>query len=681
MLTSLVSPAAVFAVLGVFAVAALGALAFRHDDRAANYWGNGFAIVGSSLSLVLSGAILATGTALAFRVPTTFPGLSLSFRIDALSAFFMLIVSLVALVCSVYALDYVRHYYGKYDLGGLGFFYNVFIAAMLLVVTADNALFFLIVWEIMSLASYFLVIFEHRDHANVEAGALYFIMTHVGTAFLILMFLFLHQAGGSFEFAAMKASAGVLSPLVATIVFVSAVIGFGTKAGIIPLHVWLPSAHPAAPSHVSALMSGVMIKTAIYMFVRMFFDILPGSPLWWGLTFLAIGAVTSLLGVLYALAEQDLKKLLAYSSIENVGIILLGLGSALAFSSLGMPVPALLGLLAALYHTLNHAVFKALLFLGAGSVIGQTHTRNFEKYGGLIKPMPQTALFFLIGSMAISALPPLNGFFSEWLTYQALFSGIASLAAAPKVIFILAAGSLAFTGGLAAACFVKAFGAAFLARPRSRHASAATESALTLRLSMAALAVLTCVLGFLASGLTRALAGVAGSTARLAGTPLDAFAVFPSLRVQAGFSSVSMPVVWASLVLVIAAVAVATRLLTRDRRVRSGITWDCGSQLTPRMEITATAFADSIVVVFKNVLKPTRQTEVEYHDAHLRYVPKASTVHVAFADVYQTSLYGPIRSLLARLADRARSLQSGNMNAYLLYISIALIGLLFVLTR
>ena len=468
MLALILSPAGFFLVIATYAAGALGALLLDKYDRPANLWGNLFAIAGSVLGILFSGAVLITGTFPAFGIPTSFPLLSLSFRIDYLSAFFMLLISFIALFCSIYALGYAGHFYRKYPLGALGFFYNTFIAGMILVVTAHHALCFLLVWEIMSLTSYFLVIYERREAENIKAGSLYFIMTHIGTAFILFAFLLMYGATGSFDFGEIGNGMAAAPQSLRNAVFVFAIIGFGAKAGIIPFHIWLPAAHPAAPSHVSALMSGVMIKTGIYMLARMGWDMMPGPPpLWWGLLVLICGSISSLLGVLYALSEHDLKRLLAYHSIENIGIILLGLGSSLVFLSAGLKTLALLGLIAALYHTLNHATFKALLFLGAGAVIAQTRTRNIEAYGGLIKVMPQTAFFFLAGSLAISALPPFNGFFSEWMTFQSLFVGISTFSLATKVIFLLATGALAFTGGLAAACFVKAFGVTFLARPRS----------------------------------------------------------------------------------------------------------------------------------------------------------------------------------------------------------------------
>ncbi|MEK7493595.1 MAG: proton-conducting transporter membrane subunit, partial [Patescibacteria group bacterium] len=403
-----------FALIASFAVGAFGALLFRRNDVLANAWSSAFAMLGSAWGIVYALSALNAVNTPAYVVDASaaFPLLSVSFHIDKLSAFFIFIISLIALLCSIYGMGYVKHFYKKYNIGSLGFFYNFFIVGMLLVVSAANALVFLIAWEIMSVASYFLVVYERNDQRNVRAGFLYFVMTHIGTAFILLSFLVMYKFTGSFQFETIAANVASIPPLAASAVFVLALVGFGTKAGIIPLHIWLPDAHPAAPSHVSALMSGVMIKTGIYMMIKIFLDVFTDVPLWWGLTVLIVGAISSLLGVLYALTEHDIKRLLAYHSIENIGIILLGVGSAMVFSSSGMMPLAMLGVVAALFHTLNHATFKSLLFLSAGAVVASTHTRNIEEYGGLIKRMPQTAFFFLIGSMAISALPPFNGFFS-----------------------------------------------------------------------------------------------------------------------------------------------------------------------------------------------------------------------------------------------------------------------------
>lgn len=675
---SLTSPSVYYAILAVFAAGAIGALLLAGHNRAANYWGHGLALAGSLAGLIFSGAVLLGDTLPVFGPGTSFPLISLTFSLDRLAAFFMLVISLVAALCSIYAFSYVRHYYGRYSIGVLGFFYNCFIASMVLVVSAHNALFFLIVWEIMSLASYFLVIYEHREESSIRAGSLYFIMTHAGTAFIIISFLLMYRESGSFDFDAVRAGLAGASPLTLGAIFIAALVGFGVKAGIIPLHIWLPGAHPAAPSHVSALMSGVMIKTGIYMLIRISLDILPGAQTWWGLLILAIGALSALLGVLYALSEHDLKRLLAYHSIENIGIILLGLGSALVFSSQGQESLAALGLAAALFHTLNHATFKALLFLGAGSVISATHTRNIEKYGGLIRLMPQTALFFLIGSMAISALPPLNGFFSEWLTFQALFQGVATTDVTAKVVFILAAGALAFTGGLAAACFVKAFGITFLARPRSSQAGQARETARAGRLAMAGLALLCVGLGLFSGSVLGIIKDVGSSMANLHGATAADASFFSSASVQSGFAEVSMPAIFIGLALASVAVYIAVAVATRRRRVVTGRTWDCGSDLTPRMEITATGFSRSIITVARGVLRPSSESELEYHDAN-RYFPKIGTVTMGLHDVYQTFFYRPLRLLTTLIAGQMRKVQSGNINVYILYIFLTLIGLLFLL--
>ena len=651
-------------------------MALRKNDKLANWWGNGFAILASVSGLVSSSLVLFFGNAFNYAVDSTLPTLSFAFNVDKLSAFFIFVISLIALLASIYGLGYVKHFYKKYNLGTLGFFYNAFIAGMLLVVSARSAIFFLIVWEIMSLSSYFLVIYENKEKENLKAGTLYFIMTHIGTACITLAFLLMYRVTGSFDFGIIKENIGQITPAMANVVFILALIGFGTKAGIIPLHIWLPSAHPAAPTHVSALMSGVMIKTGIYMFIRIFLDIMPNAPLWWGVVILIIGAVSSLLGVLYALTEHDIKKLLAYHSIENIGIILLGLGSSLIFLALDMKSLAILALVAALFHTLNHAIFKALLFMGAGAVISKMHTRNMEEYGGLIKYMPQTAFFFLIGSMAISALPPFNGFFSEWLTFQSLFSGMQALNTSVQWVFILAAGSLAFTGGLAAACFVKAFGATFLARPRSEEVKHTKESDLALRIGMGALALLTLVIGIFAGPIANIISGVAKNLNVFSAAEAGFSANLNMVATKNGFASVSMPLIFLSLVVVMAISFVVVKFATRDRKIKFGCTWDCGTTLGPRMEITATGFSRSIITIFRGILKPTKQDEIEYRDSSMRYFPKAEEVKLEVGDIYGAYLYKPAQEMVAIISERVKRIQTGNINAYVLYMFLVLIILL-----
>ncbi len=666
--------------LFLWIVGAAGSLAFRKNDHLANLWGNSFAILGSVAGLVSSSMVLILGSVFSFSICSSLPLLSLSFNIDKLSAFFIFTISLIALLSSIYALGYIKHYYKKYDIAALGFFYNIFLAGMILVVSANNVLFFLIVWEIMSLASYFLVVFENREKENVEAGSLYFIMTHIGTAFITLAFLLLYSATGSLDFTVIKENIGLVNPFIKNTVFILALIGFGTKGGIIPFHIWLPSAHPAAPSHVSALMSGVMIKTGIYMLIRVFMDLMPTAPLWWGTVVLILGAISSLLGVLYALTEHDIKRLLAYHSIENIGIILMGLGSSLVFWSLNMKSLAILGLTAALFHTLNHAIFKALLFLGAGSVIEKMHTRNMEEYGGLIKYMPQTALFFLIGSMAISALPPFNGFFSEWMTFQSLFKGIMMSNISVRWAFFIAAGSLAFTGGLAAMCFVKVLGATFLARPRSSRVCHVKESGLTLRISMFVLASLTLIIGVASGTVTNILTNVATDLSIFNSSKPAFYSTPLKVGLLDNFASISMPLILVALVLTTISVFVIVFLVTINRKIKIGCTWDCGTTLTPRMEITATGFANSIIAIFRGVLKPTKQVSIEYQDANMRYFPKTERVKLGTKDVYRGYFYLPLTLLTVKASEYVKRIQSGNINMYILYILVTLIAMLLIAT-
>ncbi|MBI2463605.1 hydrogenase 4 subunit B, partial [Candidatus Peregrinibacteria bacterium] len=402
--------------------------------------------------------------------------------------------------------------------------------------------------------------------------------------------------------------------------------------------------------------------------------------------------------------EHDIKKLLAYHSIENIGIILLGLGSSLIFLAFDMKSLATLGLVASLFHIFNHATFKALLFLAAGSVISKTHTRNMEDYGGLIKLMPQTALFFLIGAMAISALPPFNGFFSEWLTFQTLLQGMASSDIFLQSIFILAGGALAFTGGLALACFVKAFGATFLARPRSEEIHHAKESPTSLSVGMGALSTLCLLFGI--------FSGYLGSLFIKIGENLNAFRnlspftdsssfvtpsslVIPSSVVTSSstlassslssivapnnFGSVSAPAFFIFFVLIIFLVIILVKFfVNKHQKTTIGATWDCGVDLTPRMEITATGFARSIVVIFAGILRPSIQHEIEYHDSETRYLPKSRMVNLSTRDVYQFYFYQPLNTLLTSLSLKTKNIQSGNINLYVFYILIALVAALFL---
>jgi hydrogenase-4 component B len=458
--------------------------------------------------------------------------------------------------------------------------------------------------------------------------------------------------------------------------FILFLLGFGIKAGVVPLHIWLPEAHPVAPSNVSALMSAVLIKTGIYGLTRVCFDFLGTPPLWWGVTVLTVGTVSALLGVLYALMEHDLKRLLAYHSIENIGIILMGLGASLMFLHTGHTVLAALALIAGLYHTINHAVFKGLLFLGAGAVLHATHTRDMEKMGGLARRMPQTAFYFLIGAVAISALPPLNGFVSEWLTYQALLQGFGTTDSLMRLIFPLSGAMLALTGALAAACFVKAFGITFLAQPRSKNAEDAQEAAPSMRFGMALLTVACVLLGLFPIQFVRLLDPL---TQQFTGQQiteqlnLSNGLVLTSLAEKTGtISTPGMALMGLCLLPVLFGLWL---VFARKSKTRPGPTWACGQrELTPRMEYTATGFSKPIRMIFKALFRPRRDVQREYDFSPYFATTIRFESHVE--EVFVRRIYRPLRILIVRASRQIRTMQAGSIHAYLLYIFVTLLLLL-----
>jgi hydrogenase-4 component B len=665
--------------LAIYVAGMVLPLCFPGRPRVQNGLAHGLAAVAGLTGIVLGIGGLLAPVPLTLSLPSTLPLLTFAIRLDPLASFFVLTISLAGLSASIYALGYVTEFYGRASIAALGALFNGFLLSMTLVVIADNGFFFLIVWELMSLLSYFLVVTEHEKAEVRYAGFFYLIMTHVGTAFIILAFLIFFQEAGSFSFEAFRHPEQPLPEGMRTLAFLMALVGFGTKAGIVPLHVWLPYAHPAAPSHISALMSGVMIKTAIYALVRVYFDFLGGQfPWWWGFVVLLIGALSALLGVMYALMEHDLKSLLAFHSVENIGIILLGIGAGMIFQTYGLKEFAALGLLAGLYHTLNHAMFKALLFLGAGSLLYATHTRNMEEYGGLLRRMPWTGVFFLIGAVSISALPPTNGFVSEWLVFQSLFLSFHIPTVLLKLMLPLAAAMLALTSVLALACFAKAFGISFLALPRSAHARHAEEVPITMRTGMGILAMVCVLLGLapmvVVPMLDRVVSPFAGVSIEGKVLALDGWALAP---VNVEFSSLSPPV----LALLLAAlsmlglglVVVFGGLVKR----RYSKTWGCGINLTPRMEYTATGFVQPIKRVFSTIYQPTVKLETEFlEESH--YFAKRRRFEFHIEPVFQKYLYDPVVAFFTTTANRLRVIQAGSLHLYLTYIFVTLIVLLLV---
>jgi len=609
-----------------------------------------------------------TGGGAALRLPSLLPLGGLELTLDPLGGLFLALIGSAAIPASIYAFG---------DAAGARrgrFAYAVFVTSMCVVPVAANTMTFLIAWELMSLASYFLVLHDRQSKGSVNAAWIYAVMTHAGLACLLAGMLLLGADVGSPRFADWRAAAPTLTPTTRDAAFLLLALGFAGKAGVVPLHVWLPLAHPAAPSHVSALMSGVMIKLGVYGLLRVSLDWLGIGPSWWGAALLIAGAASSLIGVLYALVEHDLKRLLAFHSIENVGIILLGIGSAALYRAAGFDALAVLGLIAALYHTVNHAMFKALLFLGAGAVVHATGTRNMEAMGGLIKRMPWTAACFLVGSAAIAALPPLNGFVSEWLTFLALFQNMRLEAIGQNLVFTLGIASLALTGGLAMACFVKAFGITFLALPRSDAAARAHEASRPVRVAMLTLVTACVVLGVGPTLVVPTLGSVASA---VLGTAPEAISGdWLTVRVSGQFASVSTAAIAVVLAGSFCAPLVALRLVGASRRTRAYETWGCGRIVqTPRMEYTATAFASPFKRVFDFFYRPTKRLDIEFHPESRFFVERIEYENPT-RSIFEDWLYRPALRLLRAGARAAGALQSGSANQYLAYILAALLLML-----
>lgn len=661
-----------FVALGASLAGVLAAVVFVHRPHVARMTGYGLAGVGGVGSLTSAVSALAHPSPAPLAVYRIISAVPVVVGLDPLAAWFVMVLSVVGVAVALAALGYARAYD---DHGGprLAAAFNIFQLTMLLVLVLDSVFAFLVAWEAMSLASYVLVVHEHERRAVRRAGFVYLAMTHVGTAFLTISFLILASAGHGLDFAALRAGAAQLGSEMRAIVFLGALIGFGAKAGLVPLHVWLPRAHPVAPSHVSALMSGVMLKIAIYGFVRVTFDFLGAGPTWWGYLVLGIGLVSAVLGALYTVLQSELKTLLAYCSVENVGIITIGVGASLLLRSGDHPTLAALALVAALFHVLNHALFKALLFLGAGAIDQATGTKDLERLGGLIHRMPQTSMLFGIGAAAISALPPFNGFASEWLVFQALLGvGTATPELLSGLIGLVAAALLALTGAVAAAAFVKAFGVAFLALPRSDQAARVAEAPFALRLGMMPLAV-ACV------GLGLAPAVALGPLDVVATQLLGiAVPVGPVAGLAAPGNAHLIPLGTFGAMVVLAAVPFLALRWFGSVPERRAPAWVCGWRLVPSMTYGATAFAQPIRLFFRAIIRP--ETQVERGYALEPYFVDRVRYRGWIPHHFEQRLYGPLTGRILRLAHVLRRIQNGSLRLYLAYVLATLIVLL-ILTR
>jgi hydrogenase-4 component B len=660
--------------ISAYVVGAIGALLIGRGAAGRGVAGLGAAL-GSGAGLALGLTAIVSGQAVTFTTIRILPTAGMTLRLDGLGAFFLIIIGLIGLAVAGYGFSYSAVYEGRYSLRMIGAMLNALLLSLSAQVMADNALTFLILWEVISLSAYWLVLTEHDSGDTIRAGVWYIAMTHAGFVALIAAFLLLAGGDLTTSFEGMRSNAASLAPTMRNLVFLLALFGFGSKAGIVPLHVWLPMAHPVAPSHVSALLSGVVIKMGVYGLTRVALDLLGGGPAWWGGVALSVGAISALLGVLYALMEHDLKRLLAYHSVENIGIILIGIGAGMIFHSYGLMTLAALGFIGGLYHTINHAVFKALLFLGAGSALHATGTRNMEEMGGLIKRMPVTALCFLIGSAAISALPPLNGFASEWIVFQSLLGGFNIPKPEIAVLMPVAVSMLALTSGLAAACFVKAFGITFLAIPRSKEAEEASEAPFLMRVGMIILSLACVALGLAAFVIVPTLGKILTGLGGLPDTRVD-FRLGLSLATPNGLTRMSPTLVAVGLLILLCLTPIVTLLLGVNRKLRKGDSWGCGRiGQTPRMEYTATAFAEPLRRIFAELYRPTEELTIDFHPKS-KYFVQSIEYRSEITPWFEKYLYEPCLWLIRSLAMIVRRMQSGSLSAYLVYVTIALVILL-----
>lgn len=646
--------------IGLLILSGLASKLFEKSFQGSTFLGAGGAVAASAVGLYPACRSLFTGEVATLHLPWNLPFASFFVQIDPLSGLFLLPVFLLSGLAAVYGAGYMGAYKEDRRMGTHWFFYNLLTAGMVLVLIARNGILFLIAWEVMSLAPFFLVLFEDQKETSRKAAGTYLIAAHLGGLALVLLFLLMGQHSGSLDFdrLVLQEGASVINP---GWLFLLAVLGFGAKAGFIPLHVWLPEAHPAAPSHVSAVMSGVMIKMGIYGLLRTL--TLLGPPrIGWAYLLIAIGITSGILGVLFALAQHDLKRLLAYHSVENIGIITLGLGVGLLGICIHAPLLAVLGFAGGLLHVINHALFKGLLFLGAGSVQHGTHTLEIDHLGGLLKRMPWTGALFLVGAVAICGLPPLNGFVSEFLIYLGALEGSLALSPLPAGSLIGVIAALALIGGLASACFTKAFGIVFLGTPRSRHAGEAHESGIAMRIPMFLLAAGCVVIGaaapFVAVSMAHVLQEITGLSSERVLTSLH-WGQEPLSRIVA---------VSAALLLLGGILFFTRRFLLRSRKTGETATWGCGySAPSPRMQYTASSFAQPLTDLFKTFLRTDRKEEIPQG-----FFPKGTSFATETPDLFRRYLFEPTFLFVNYVLSALKWLQQGRVQLYILYIVLTL---------
>ena len=616
-------------------------------------------ILGSFLGIVPAAQVLSSGQSIAFTLAWDLIDLPLQMALDPLSAFFLLVTFGLAVVVAIYAWGYLSE--EPHLVRTLPFF-PLLIGSMELVLIAANGFWFLAAWEVMSLASFFLVVTEHDKREVRHAGWVFLVATHLGTAFLLLFFVILSSHSGSMGYDSFRSLQGLPSAT-AGFLFILALVGFGTKAGIYPFHTWLPQAHPAAPTYISALMSGVMIKTGIYGLLRAVTFL--GIPsFWWGGLLIILGMVSALLGVLNALMQHDLKRLLAYHSVENIGIIVIGIGLALLGSSTGQPTLVYWGLAGALFHVLNHGIFKGALFLAAGGVLQRTHTRSIDRLGGVIRWMPLTASCFLVGAAAICGLPPLNGFFSEWVLYVGLFKSTQLGGGWLITLTILGLLGLAFAGGLAVACFAKAMGVVFLGEPRHIYPHSPRELPTSMLTALVILTLLSIGIGIFP---VAALKMVLPAVQMVLPAPLS-----PGFGGLLSALQTVNRVVFL-LIGIFILIGLAYLRLFHAKTIRRAVTWDCGYHApNARMQYSASSFAEPFGYFFQPLLGLERRME-----GLTGYFPSGASFEEHAGDVAEEKLFVPLFSALAGLMARVRAIQRSRVQVYLILIFVALFLLLF----
>ena len=628
----------------------------------------------AALASLASGAFAIVSEPVLLTAPTVFWFADFTLLWNPLAGLIVVVISMLSVAAWIYGFSYFEEYRGR-GIGQIGFYMHLFIISMLLVVLSDNAFWFLVLFELMSLTSYFLVVFDQTKQ-SIRGGFMYFVMAHVGFMMIMVAFFVMAWASGSFEFSSFRTLELPIG--MASTVFVLAFVGFGIKAGMLPFHSWLPQAHPAAPSNVSALMSGGMIKIGIFGIVKVAFDLLSGSDcqLWWGLAVLVVGIVSSVLGVAYALMEHDVKKLLAYHSVENIGIILIGVGVALIGCATGNFLVASIGLMAGLYHTINHAMFKGALFLGAGSMIYRTHTRNIDQMGGLSKFMPATAIMFLIAAVAICGIPPLNGFASEWFTYQSLLTAALQGDGLVMGFMAFAAAALAITGALAVICFVKCYGVAFAGKPRVDFSDEMREVPGSMVIGNALLVLMCIVLGLGIAFFAPIMQDIASATLGIASVAVASGTV---VSIPASDSAVSL--------LVVAIVLLALILLFRgilgifNAKCGAGVrddAWACGYLPDRSMPPSSGSFATNVRGFF-GPMYDARDAVVERKSLVMRAYEGLVSFLKKLEPMADKYLVDGITGIVKRIGAASRSVESGDYRRYIGYIVIVL-GIFLILT-